>query len=102
MKKYPLSKEEFNKIYSKVPRICVDLIIVKDKKILLTKRSIHPFKGRWHIPGGGVLHREKIEQAIHRIAKTELGIKVNPKKLLGYLEILRDGPYRHTILLEFK
>ena len=76
--------------------------IIKGKEILLAKRSIPPFKNFWCIPGGGVFHREKIEDAIARIAKTELGIRVKPQKLLGYIEILKDGPDRHTILLEFK
>mgnify|MGYP001563287084 CR=1 FL=1 len=102
MKKKSLPKKEFDKIYSKVPRAGIDLIIVKNKKILLTKRSISPFNGLWHAPGGGVFHREKVRDTIDRIAKTELGIKVKPQKLLGYLEILKDGPDRHTILLEFK
>ena len=102
MKKKLLPKKEFDKIYSKVPRAAVDLIIIKGNKVLLTKRSIPPFKGFWHVPGGGVFYREKVSDAIIRIAKTELGIRVKPQKLLGYLEILKDGPDRHTILLEFK
>lgn len=101
MKKYPLSQKEFDNIYSKVPRLCVDLIIVKGKKILLTKRSIPPFKGLWHLPGGGVFHRENVHKAIKRIAKRELGIDVNPGKLAGYFEALHDGPNRHSIALEF-
>ncbi len=102
MKKKLLSNKEFNYIYSKVPRICVDLIIVKNKKILLTKRSISPFKGLWHLPGGGVLYREKVEDAVNRIAKTELDINVKIQKFLGYLEILREGSHRHAIALQFK
>lgn len=102
MKKYPLSQREFDTIYSKVPRAGVDLLIIRRKEILLAKRSIPPFMGFWYLPGGGVFHREKVNNAIRRIAKEELGIKVKPQKLIGYVEILKDGPKRHTLLLEFK
>lgn len=102
MKKKFLTLKDFNFIYSKVPRLCVDLVIIKDKKVFLTKRSIPPFKGLWHLPGGGVLHKERINDAILRVAKKELGIKVKIINFLGYLEVLKDGPYRHSIALEFK
>lgn len=96
-----LSKKEFETIYKKVPRVCVELVIFKDKKFLLTKRSIYPFKNFWHFPGGGILLREKISEAIQRVAITELGVKVIPEKLLGYFEIPNDG-YRHAVSLVFK
>lgn len=96
-----LSNKEFEKIYRKVPRICVELVIFKGKKFLLTKRSIYPFKGFWHFPGGGVLFKEKVSETIQRVATKELGVKVAPEKLLGYLEIPKDG-YRHGVSLVFK
>lgn len=101
MKEFPLTKNEFKSIYTKVPRLTVDLIIVKEKRFLLTKRSIKPFKGLWHFPGGGVEYREKIREAINRIAKKELGVKVISKKFLGYIETLKDG-YGHSVSLIFK
>lgn len=100
--KKKLTKKEFDYIYSKVPRLCVDLIVVKDKKVLLTRRSITPFKGFWHIPGGGVLFREKIDEGVQRIAKEELGITVKNQKFLGYIELMKDGIHRHSITLEFR
>ena len=96
-----MSFEEFEKIYKKVPRICIELVIFKGKMILLSKRSIYPYKGFWHLPGVGVLYRETIKRAIKRAAKNELGIKVIPQKFLGYIEHLKDG-YRHSISLAFK
>jgi len=103
MRKKFLTYKQFKSIYTRVPRLCVDLVIVKRKKVLLTKRSIPPFKGMWHFPGGSVLYREKITEAIKRIAKTELGIKIAPQKFLGYMEIetMKDG-YKHSVSLAFK
>ena len=96
-----LTEREFKSIYTKVPRLCVELIIIQGGKILLTKRSIEPFNGLWHIPGKGVLYREIIKEAIDRVAKEELGIRVYQEKFLGYVEYLNDG-FRHSVSLAFK
>ena len=96
-----LTEKEFKSIYAKVPRLCIELIIIQGRKILLTKRSIEPFNGLWHIPGKGILFRETIKEAIDRVAKEELGIRVYPEKFLGYVEYLNDG-FRHSVSLSFK
>ncbi len=99
--KRKLTEKEFKSVYTKVPRLCVELIIIQRGKILLSKRSIEPFKNLWHIPGKGVLFRETIKEAIERVAREELGIKVIPEKFLGYVEYLNDG-FRHSVSLSFK
>ena len=86
----PFSFEEFINIYSKVPRICVDLVIETKKGILLTKRAINPWKGFWHTPGGTVLLNEKLEHTVKRVAKEELNIAVSIEKMLGVLEFFYD------------
>lgn len=73
---YPLTKEEFDSIYSKVPRLTVELVIKDGDKILLTKRSIEPCRGLWHLPGGTVYFGESLLDAVKRIAKKELSIDV--------------------------
>lgn len=97
-----LTLEKFNEIYSMVPRLCVDILIIKENKILLTKRNIPPFRGFWHLPGGSVLLKEKIKNAIKRVAKSELGIKIKNIKFIDYYEILNEGKKRHAISLVFK
>lgn len=82
----PFSPAQFKQIYSQVPRLCVDIIIKIDDKILLTLRESDGWQGQWHIPGGTVFYKETIEEAIHRIAQEELDIDVDIEKLLGYLE----------------
>ena len=87
VKKLPL--EEFKAIYSKVPRLCVDLVIRNKDEILLTLRDIKP-AGRWHLPGGTVLHRESLEDTAKRVAKEELGIDIKIQKLLGAIDFYND------------
>lgn len=86
MKIKKLPKKEFDRIYSIVPRLTVEVIVKTKKGIILTKRAIEPAKGKWHIPGGTVFKGETLEQAVKRVAKEELGIKVSIIKLLGIIE----------------
>ncbi len=55
-----LSDEEFYSIYSKVPRLALDVVIRSDEGILLSLRAIEPHKGLWHLPGGTVYRGETI------------------------------------------
>lgn len=83
----PLSPEEFNRIYSKVPRLTVEVIIKNDSgAIYLTKRAIEPCKGQWHLPGGTVRFGEPMIEAVKRIAQRELGVKVTKMTNVGYIE----------------
>lgn len=81
-----LPPKEFKSIYSKVPRLCVDLIIKTQGGVLLTLRSLPDWKGYWHIPGGTVRYKETLEQAVTRIAQEELHMSVEILKSLGYIE----------------
>lgn len=81
-----LTDEEFKYIYSRVSRLCVEIIIKTSEGILLTLRDIEPYKNLWHIPGGTVLYRETIREAARRTAKEELGIDVEILGLAGYFE----------------
>ena len=82
----PLSDEDFVAIYSKVPRLNVELIIRTQKGILLTKRTIEPWKGQWHVPGGTVYFGETFDDAIKRLASVELGRTVVSSKLIGSID----------------
>jgi ADP-ribose pyrophosphatase YjhB (NUDIX family) len=83
---YPLSADEFKQIYEKVPRLTVELIVKTADGILLTLRSIKPYAGFWHIPGGTVYYGESVQETINRVAMRELGITpINPK-FIGIIE----------------
>ncbi|MEK7174229.1 MAG: NUDIX domain-containing protein [Patescibacteria group bacterium] len=96
-----LSDEEYRFTYSRAPRICVDLIVHKENSFLLTKRAIEPFKGLWHFPGGRIFYKESVDEAIARISEAEVGLTVKNKELLGYLEVLEDGKYVHSVSMVF-
>lgn len=77
---------EFKDIYSKVTKLSVEVIILKEDKILLTRRAIPPGIGQWHTPGGTVLKGEKLNQTVQRVAKEELGLSVGIGKYVGIIE----------------
>lgn len=82
-----LPKAEYDAIYSRVPRLCVEIVIATPQQgVLLSLRDIPPNVGAWHIPGGTVLFGESIEQAVKRVADFELGLEVRVGELLGYIE----------------
>ncbi|OGM26618.1 hypothetical protein A3D00_01210 [Candidatus Woesebacteria bacterium RIFCSPHIGHO2_02_FULL_38_9] len=104
-RKQPLTYDEFKVIYSKVPRLCVDLVIKNNKEVLLTLRQKNGYEGQWHLPGGTVYYREPIQKAIKRIAKEELGIEISIEKFVGYLEYFSEEKERgfgYTVSLVFR
>jgi len=82
-----IQKKEFDRIFARVPRLCVEVLIVDRKNgIVLTKRSIGPAKGKWHLPGGTVRFKEKLKNAVKRVALAETGLKVEVESTLGIIE----------------
>jgi ADP-ribose pyrophosphatase YjhB (NUDIX family) len=105
MRKLPFSFEEFKEIYSKVPRLCVELVIRTEKGVLLTLRQKNGYEGQWHMPGGTVYYREGVEAAVKRIASEEVGMEVAVGKFLGYLEYPSEEKERgfgYTVSLVFE
>lgn len=92
IKKIPY--KEFVKIYSKVTRLCVEVVLKTDKGLVLTKRNIEPYKGLWHLPGGTVLYNESIVGALKRVAMEELGVNIKVLRLLDYLEYPEEQKIR--------
>lgn len=82
-----LPKADYDAIYSRVPRLCVEVILAAPQRgVLLALRDIPPNEGAWHIPGGTVLFGESLTAAVARVARYELGLEVEAGELLGTIE----------------
>ncbi len=83
----PLPQAEFEAIFSRVPRLTVEVVITDSGRgVLLSLRETGPCRGLWHLPGGTVRFGEPVRAAVARVADGELGVAVTAAELLGYIE----------------
>jgi len=73
------------------PKVAVGTIIPHEDGIVLLKRAINPGYGKWVFPGGFVDRGESLEEAAAREAWEEVGLRVEPDRLLGAYSY-RDYP----------
>ncbi len=83
----PLPQDEFDRIFARVPRLTVEVLIVAEGAgVLLALRDVEPCLGTWNLPGGTVRFGEPLVEAVRRVARNELGIGVRVGPLVGYIE----------------
>jgi len=63
---------------------CAGALVVRDGRVLLVKRAIQPFLGRWDIPGGFLEEDEHPEAGAVREVREETGLEVQLTGLLGF------------------
>ncbi|HET9080018.1 MAG TPA: NUDIX domain-containing protein [Trebonia sp.] len=92
----PLPQAEYEAIYSRVPRLTVEVVIgARGRGVLLSLRAEGPCAGLWHLPGGTVRFGEPVTDAVRRVAADELGLAVTTGDLLGYIEY--PSHYEHGL-----
>jgi len=93
--------EKWEVIVDNVPIVSVDLIVKYEGGVLLGLRENEPAKGEWFVPGGRVRKGEKLEAAVHRIAREELAVDVDIKSMLGtyghFYERSEVGTSKHYV-----
>ena len=83
------------------PKVAVAVFIQEDGKILLTRRSNHPFSGYWSLPAGFVNAHEDPQEAAFRECLEETGLIVEIKSLLGIFSG-REHPHGSDILIVYR
>ena len=89
------TEKDYNEFRKNFVFSCIDVIIIKNHSVLLTKRTQNPHKGSWHLPGNIIRKNETMRQAVKRAAKNELNLNVKIIKYVGVYENLNS--FRHDI-----
>lgn len=94
-----ISKRKYDMVRLNAPIAGVELIIHKDKQVLVGRRTISPGKGKWALIGGRILKGEKMIDAVRRTALSETGLAIRIEKQVGITECF----FRkyHYITIEF-
>ncbi len=77
------------------PAVTVDCVVFGfdegDLKVLLVRRDVDPFRGKWALPGGFVREEESLEEAARRELREETGIeKLYLEQLYTFGDLGRD------------
>jgi 8-oxo-dGTP diphosphatase len=59
--------------------VCLD----DEGRVLLSKRAIDPFAGKWDFPGGFLDEEEHPRDGVRRELREEAGVEIEPLELLG-------------------
>lgn len=89
------SEELYNEFRNYFPFSTIDLLVIFEKKILLSKRLNQPYKDMWHLPGGMIRKNEKLIDAAKRIGIEELHTITKIEKFFGTYESIHK--FRHDI-----
>lgn len=82
--------EEWETVVRSVPLVSVDLVVEHGDGVVLGKRENEPARGKWFVPGGRVRKHERLPDAVHRVAREELGVPVTVERRLGVYEHFYD------------
>lgn len=91
--------------YPTRPLVGTGASILKDGKLLLVKRGAQPGFGEWSVPGGLVELGEKVQDAVMRETKEEVGLDVEAVRLMDVFDtIMLDANGRvqyHFVVVNF-
>lgn len=91
-----MSSISFLKFRKKFPFSVIEIIICdENNNFLLTKRTIEPFKNKWHFPGGLVEKNISLKKMAKIIAKREVNLDIQIDQFIGVYESIL--PKRHDI-----
>ncbi len=69
-----------------MPICCVDAVFKAGEKVFLFKRAYEPAKDEWWVIGGRILKGERLNDAVIRKVKEEVGVDVKIVCMIGIYE----------------
>ena len=100
--KLPAPYPVFIALCKSVPLIAVDLAVMPDKNHLLLTYRKDEFYDGWHLPGSILRSFESVENALKRVARGELGVKVSKPKFVTYFSYFDSREYGIALLFAAK
>lgn len=97
-----IEESRWRQVVETVPVPSVDLVVVVDGGVVLAERTNEPARGEWFVPGGRVRKGEPLDDAVQRVAQSELGVGVEVEERLGaydhfYATSEFDGVDKHYV-----
>ncbi len=94
-----IPEEEYVRIQAVLPILCVDCLIVHEKRCLLLRRTREPAKGQYWFPGGRVFKGETIREAALRKAREEVRLDCLFDRIVAVEETIfaKQGAMRSDI-----
>jgi colanic acid biosynthesis protein WcaH len=88
-----IPQTEYNRIITKVPIVCIDVIIYYQGKMLFIKRADEPARGEWWLPGGRLYKGESLQECALRKAREETGLECRFIEIVHFDNTIFDtGP----------
>ncbi|MGF1562544.1 MAG: NUDIX hydrolase [Geminicoccaceae bacterium] len=84
---------------TRVPRVGVGIVLLRDDHVLLIKRRNPPKAGQWSLPGGKVEWAEPVLRAAARELLEETGLRWQAAQLLDVVDMI-DGEH-HYVLVDY-
>lgn len=78
-----MAEDDWRTVVKNVPIVSVDLVVKHGAGVILGRRTNDPGRGEWFVPGGRIRKGERLTEAVHRVARTELGVEVHIERRLG-------------------
>jgi 8-oxo-dGTP diphosphatase len=92
-------------MYSDHPIVGVGAVILREREVVLVRRSAEPLRGQWSLPGGMLELGETLRQGVEREVLEETGLRVEAKHVLDVFDsIFPDAegrPQFHYVLIDF-
>jgi 8-oxo-dGTP diphosphatase len=88
--------------YPKLPLVGVGVVVVRDGRMLLIRRSKPPRRGEWSLPGGLQKLGETVFEAACREVMEEAGVVIRPLAVIDVVDLIeRDYQrvrYHYTLI----
>ena len=103
-----IPEETFGACFDALPQVCVEVLLERDGRLLVARRTNEPARGEWFWPGGRLYKGEELDDAARRIGREELGLDVDVVECVGVYSHFWDtasvagAESRHTVNVAYR